>query len=152
MKKFLSVLASLLLVCGPAAAETAWVMCDGYVNIRDMPGKKSQAVGFLDPGDSFETDGIIKNGFVQAQIGEGGENWIFAGYVTNEKPERVDERYVCTAKRRVACRRWIDGPQIRGKVGWLYNGTNVRVYWRTGEWSVTSRGYVRSEWLEADPE
>jgi hypothetical protein len=24
------------------------------------------------------------------------------------------------------------------------------VYWRTSEWCVTSRGYIRSEWLEVD--
>lgn len=153
MKRLTALIIALALLFGAASAEIRWVMCDGYVNIRALPGKGSEAVGFLDSGDAFETNGRKKNGFLLAQdVGEGGDNWIFAGYVTDEEPEKIDEQYVCVAKTRVACRRWINGPQIRGKTGWLYNGSTVRVYYRTSEWSVTSRGYIRSEWLEADPE
>lgn len=153
MKRLLAAVIALTLIFGSASAQVCWVMCDGYVNVRARPGKGSMSVGFLDACDDFETDGTVRNGFVLAQnVGEGGDNWIFAGYVSSEKPEAVNGRYVCTARTRAACRRWINGPRISGKAGWIYCGSNVRVYYRTSEWSVTNRGYIRSEWLEEDPE
>lgn len=155
MKKVLCILLAFLVLAGSAAAETAWVMLgpDDYVNVRIKPAKKSTITGYIDTGDAFETDGLSRNGFLQVLgVGENGEGWVFSGYVTDEKPEPVNDRYVCVARNRVACRRWIDGPRIRGKAGWLYNGSTVKVYYRTSEWSVTNRGYIRSEWLEVDPE
>ena len=151
MKRILALALALLILIGSAAAEQRWVMCDGYVNVRISPGKKAEQVGYLDAGDGFETNGKKRDGFIQVTgIGEAGDGWTFEGYTVTEQPDRVDQRYVCVAKNRVACRRWINGPRIKGKAGWLYNGTSVMVYWRTSEWSVTSRGYIRSEWLEVD--
>ena len=151
MKRILALALALLILIGSAAAEQRWVMFDGYVNVRISPGKKAEQVGYLDAGDGFETNGKKRDGFIQVTgIGEAGDGWTFEGYTVTEQPDRVDQRYVCVAKNRVACRRWINGPRIKGKAGWLYNGTSVMVYWRTSEWSVTSRGYIRSEWLEVD--
>ena len=66
----------------------------------------------------------------------------------------VGENYVCVAKSRVACRRWVNGPQIEdnGRPRWLVNGSNVSVFYIAEGWAVTSRGYIQSEWLEVDPE
>ena len=148
---FLIVCWIVLMVISPAKAETRWVMCKSYVNVRETPGSKTG--GRLDAGDDFETEGKARDGYIKALgIGEAGTGWVFKGYTVTEKPVQVNERFVCVARSRVACRRWVDGPRIKGKTGWLYNGTNVKVYWRTSEWSLTSRGYIRSEWLEADPE
>ena len=144
-----------LLFFGTAAAERAWIVCkpNDYVNVREKASKKSAVVGFLECGDTVETDGKRKNGFIRATgIGEAGSGWVYAGFVSSEPPEEVGERYVCTAKVRAACRRWIDGPRISGKAGWLYNGANVTVYYTTGKWAVTNRGYIQAEWLEEDPE
>lgn len=152
MKKA-AVILILLALCGSASADTGWVFCKpgDYVNIRREPDRKSELAGFLDVLEEFQTEWETRDGFVRVYGVGDGEGWIYAGFVSAEKPEEVMETYVCTAKRRVACRRWIDGPRIAGKVGWLKNGGNVTVYYRTSEWSVTSRGYIRSEWLEADP-
>ena len=147
-----------LLICGVlaaigAAAESRWVLCKSYVNVRIGPGKTSEVVGRLDAGDEFETDGTRRNGFLRVLgIGENGNGWVYAGYTSTEKPEQVNERYVCVARKRVACRRWTKGPRISGKTGWLYNGSNVTVYWKTEKWCVTNRGYIAAAWLEADPE
>lgn len=140
------------LIFTPADAETRWVMCKSYVNVRMSPSKSSPEIGRLDAGDEFETDGMVRDGFIRVcGVGEG-EGWVFAGYTVDERPTKTDERYVCVANSRVACRRWANGPQIRGKTGWLYNGTDVKVYYRTEKWALTSRGYIASEWLERDPE
>lgn len=153
MKRIAAIVLAAVLIFSAAAAESRWVLCKRYVNVRRAPSKQSEVVGRLDAGDEFETDGTIRNGFIRViGIGEYGEGWVFEGYTCGEQPEKADERYVCVAIRRVACRRWAGGPQLEGKNKWLNNGVNVTVYWRTEEWSLTSRGYIASEWLEVDPE
>ena len=132
---------------------TCYVLCKpgDYVNVRRTPSTKGTPVGSLEAGDWFETDGESKNGFLRVYgIGEYGEGWIYCGYVSTEEPVEVFERYVCVAKSRVACRRWMGGPHTQNP--WLKNGSNVDVFYMTSEWAVTSRGFIRSEWLEADPE
>ena len=145
------------LMIGHAGASdepaTCWIMCKpgSLVNVRRTPDGRGQEVGFLEAGDPFRTDGVSKNGYIRAlDIGEHGDAWIYCGYVVTEKPEKIGERYVCVAKNRVACRRWVDGPQIQGR-GWLVNGSNVDVFFIADGWACTSRGYIQAEWLEVDP-
>ena len=131
---------------------TCWVLCQpgDHVNLRMEPSKGSPAVGFLDCGDSFETDGTSRDGWIRVLgIGEC-ECWIYCGYVVTEEPVKVFSNYLVVARNRVACRRWVDGPQIKGRLGWLHTGSEVSVFYIAGEWAVTSRGYIRSEWLEGD--
>ena len=133
---------------------TCWAMCKpgSYVTVRRSPQKSAMQVGYLDPCDDFQTDGKTSNGYIHViGIGEYGEGWAYCGYVSTEKPEKVFEQYVCVSRARVKCRRWIYGPQV-ANYGWLTNGSNVQVFYRTSEWSVTNRGYIKSEWLEVDPE
>ena len=132
-----------------------WVLCKpgDHVNLRMEPrkGNGSAIVGWLECGDSFQTDGTKKDGWLRVLDRGDCECWIYSGYVVTEEPEAVNENYVCVARKWVACRRWVDGPQIKGKLGWLHNGSNVSVFYIAGEWAVTSRGYIRAEWLEVDP-
>lgn len=142
-------------VCMAEAQDlTCWILCKpkSIVHVRRDPMKASEEVGRLECGDEIRTDGKTRNGWVHVNgIGEYGSGWVYCGFVSLEQPEKVDEQYVCVARKQVACRRWMDGPQIGGRLGWLHNGSTVTVYYRTDEWSVTSRGYIRSEWLEVDP-
>lgn len=138
---------------GEEQLATCWVMCKpgDYVNVRRSPKKNSVAVGYLECGDSFRTDAESKNGFIKCYgVGEEGEGWIYCGYVTTEEPVKVGKRYVCVAKKRVACRRWMNGPQTQNP--WLRNGSTVEVFCEADGWAVTSRGYIRTEFLEVDPE
>lgn len=133
---------------------TVWAMCKpgSFVEVRETPSKNGHHVGILDPCDSFQTDGVTKNGYVRAiGLGDGGESWVYCGFVSTEKPEPVFERYMCNSLSRVACRRWISGPRV-ANYGWIVNGSTVEVFYRTKSWSVTNRGYIKSEFLEADPE
>jgi len=135
---------------------TCWALCQpgDRVNLRLEPDKGSREVGWLECGESFQTDGESRNGWIRVLDRGECECWIYCGYVVTEQPVKVCENYVCVAKNRVACRRWVDGPQIRinGRLSWLRNGTNVSVFWIAGDWAVTSRGYIQAEWLEVDPE
>lgn len=134
------------------ALVKCWILCKpgSQVNVRRTPSKTGQEVGFLEVGDWFETDGCCSNGFVRCfGIGEFGEGWIYAGYVSEYEPEPVFDTYCCVAKNRVACRKWMNGPRTSNP--WLKNGSDVRVFYMTEEWAITARGYIQSEWLEADP-
>jgi hypothetical protein len=132
---------------------TRWALCKpgDRVNLRLEPSKSSRSVGWLECGDSFQTDGTKKKGWIRVLDAGECECWIYSGYVAEDEPEAVFENYVCVAKKWVACRRWVNGPQVNGKLRWLHNGSSVNVFYIAGKWAVTSRGYIRSEWLEVDP-
>lgn len=133
---------------------TCYALCKpgDYVNLRQWPSKKATIDGYLECGDSFQTDGHSKNGFIRVYgVGENSEEWIYCGFVSTEKPEPVFERYVVVAKNRVACRRWMDGPNV-ASTPWLINGSNVTVFYKTESWAVTNRGYIQTKWIEPDPE
>ena len=138
---------------GENALVKCWILCKpgSQVNVRRTPSKTGQEVGFLEVGDWFETDGCCSNGFVRCfGIGEFGEGWIYAGYVSEYEPEPVFDTYCCVAKNRVACRKWMNGPRTSNP--WLKNGSDVQVFHIAGDWACTSRGYIRTEWLEVDPQ
>lgn len=144
-------------VCrGEEPLATCWAMCKpgSHVTIHMTPSKDGVETGRLDCGDSFQTDAETKDGWLRCYgAGEGG--WIYLGYVATEPVQAVGQRYVCVAKKQVACRRWINGPQItdeKGRKQWLKNGQTCDVFVTDGEWAVTSRGYIKFEWLEPDPE
>lgn len=126
-----------------------WVICQpgDYINLRLEPDKHSMCVGFLECGDEFETDGVSRNGFIRVMGAGDTECWIYSGYVVTEKPETVFSNYCVVARNRVACRRWVEGPQVKTRP-WLTNGTELQVFYIAEGWAVTSRGFVRAEWLE----
>ena len=126
---------------------TCWAMCKpgSRVTVRMEPNKRSMETGYLECGDSFQTDGESVDGWITCCSGEGG--WVYCGYVVTEKPEKIGETYVCNAKKQVACRKWMGGPQVDGRP-WLRNGETCQVFCMADGWAVTSRGYIRSEWLE----
>lgn len=129
---------------------TGWVMCKSYLNVRMAPSKTAMEVGRLDPGDAVELDGRTKDGWAHIVGGDfGGDGWIWAGYIVFDEPAEVNDRYTVTGSR-VACRKWTDGPQIPGRE-WILGGSEVKVYWISDEWALTSRGYIMSQYLEVSP-
>ena len=140
-------------VChGEETMATCWVMCKpgSRVSVRWSPSKSSPESGFAECGDSFLTTGESVDGWIRCEdIGEGG--WIYSGYVTTQKPEKIGERYVCVANKQAACRKWMGGPQIDEKP-WIKNGQFCQVFVTDGEWAVTNRGYIRMDYLEVSPE
>ena len=141
-------------LCSASEEEyaTCWVLCKkgSQVNVRRYP-RKSEKVGFLEIGDSFLTDGTTENGYIKCyRIGEYGYGWIYSGYVATEEPQAVFQNYICSAKKQVACRRWIGGPQIKNHP-WLKNGCSVSVFYIADGWAVTNYGYIQAEWLDPNP-
>ena len=139
----------LLFATGRAEEKDCWVLCqpDNRVNLRLEPSKGSKCVGWLEVGDRFTTDGTERNGWIRVLDAGDCECWIYGGYVVEEKPERIGESRFVVAKKQVACRRWVNGPQNE-KRPWLRNGREVQVFYIAGGWAVTNLGYVEAEWLE----
>ena len=137
--------------------STCYVMCKPgtQVNVRRRPTTDSKSETQLDSGEPITTDWQTENGWLRVYgVGENGGGWVFSGYVTAEEPVRIGQRYVCVAKSRVACRRWMNGPQIEnnGRKQWVNNLENVDVFLMADGWALTSKGYIQVEWLECDPE
>ena len=140
-------------VKGEEELVKCWIMCKpgSQVNVRRTPRKGAMEVGFLEAGDWFMTDGTSSDGWIRCYgIGEYGEGWVYCGYVCTEEPVKVFERYVCCAKTRVACRRWMNGPKIDG-APWLTNLSTVDVFYIADGWACTSRGYIMADYLEVSP-
>ena len=138
---------------GEERLVTVYTLCKpgSQVIVRRTPAKNAIEVGYLEVGDSFLTDGSSSNGYIRCYgIGEYGEGWVYCGFVTEYEPEPVFETYCCVAKSRVACRRWMNGPKT--SLPWLTNGSDVQVFYIAGDWACTSRGYIKAEYLEVDPQ
>ena len=141
----------LLAVCYIAGAEeeTRFILCDpkptNRVAVRRSPRKGAEETGWLECGDSILTDGKTKNGYLHILgITEYGEGWVHHGYVVNDKPiiERCNATVIGNGM--VKARQNVGGKRI----SWLDICTDAKVYARSDEWSVTSRGYISTKFLE----
>lgn len=157
--KMLAVITAILLIILSVTAWaadneglTAWVICHpaSYVNARSSPSGRSQSIGRFEAGDKVEIDGRYKNGFAHSEAlqFELGEGWIAAGYLVFDEPvwEGGKWYYVCS-NGRVASRKCIDGDRLC----WLQPMTELQVFWRSDEWCLTTRGMVKTKYLEEDP-
>lgn len=160
MKRMIMLLMALILLCTVAGAERiqeeVWVLCmpDSEVNVRERPKKTGEIFGGAMCGACMWTDNVKKNGYLHVLdlAAESDTGWISARYVVYDEPVEVNAVMEIRSDGRVACRRWING-KINS---WIMNGDRLTVYWMSPSWAVTSRGYIRSEFLtevvESDPE
>ena len=147
MRKFILILL-VLMTATTAVAETAWILCqpDSYVNVRTRASSRSEILGRCECGDEIEVDGKTKNGFVHC-INlplERNEGWISAGYVVYSQPEKLYELVTMESDGRVACRKTINGQRRC----WVKDGDMVKVFFRSEEWSVTDRGFIKTEYID----
>lgn len=130
----------------------AWILCqpDSYVNIRARASSKSQIDGYLLSGDRIWLDGETCDGFahIDRASTERGEGWVHAGYIVFDKPQDINRQCVIRTNGRVACRRTIDGHRRC----WVVNGSTVYVYKIAGEWAVTDKGFIKSEYISGAEE
>ena len=126
---------------------TGWVICQpgDYVNARMWPSRKQDGIGMLETGYKIELDGETKNGFAHCEFGlETGDGWVYSGYIVFDEPVWKDGAwYEVESRGRVAARKYIGGPRRC----WVQPGDEVQVFWWSQEWCVTTRGFIRSEYL-----
>lgn len=130
---------------------TAYVLCqpDDYINVRINPSKHSDVVGYAEVADPITTDGKIQNGYLQCfGIGENGTGWIHTGYIVYDEPVEVNRMGCSVSRCKLAARKYIGG-KVRK---WLKNLDEFMVYWMSDEWCVTSRGFIKTEFVELDGE
>ena len=125
----------------------AWVLCqpDSYVNIRERASSRSAYAGMLMSGDQIWVDGRTKDGYAHCEnmSNELGEGWVHAGYIVFEEPEEVNKECRISSNGRVSCRRTIGGDRRC----WVVDGSEVFVYQVAGEWAVTDKGFVKTEFI-----
>ena len=150
--RFLVYIALFLLLVtafGKVLAEDAWIMCqpDSFVNIREFPGKGGRVVGYLELGDAVQT-GRNRNGYthVTGISNESGEGWVASGYIVTDAPQVETVAAKVDANGRVACRRAIGGNRRK----WLHAGDDLTLYASSAEWSITSEGFVRTQYILAE--
>ena len=151
---FLGVALCCFVVINAAEADEiygqCWAICqpESEVLIREKPGKKAEVVGAVRSGYWMRTDWREKDGWLHVidLANETGEGWIYEGYVVFTEPREVDAEMKIARGGRVACRRWIGGQ----RKAWAKPGTTVTVYWMTGEWAVTNKGFIQSQYLEGE--
>ena len=128
-----------------------WVMCKSFVNVRFRARKRAAVLGRVESGEQVWTDGKRDGPYVHVVrlSMESEDGWIHGGYLVDEEPARMDgERYRVCSNGRVALRRTVDGPRR----AWGKSGSTLKVYAMGGGWALTNRGYIRTEFIEPDPE
>ena len=140
---------SLIIACLTAVADDykVFILCnpESHVNVREKPKNGSAKTGWIMFGDSVLTDGKTKNGYLHVLcITENGEGWIKAGYAIQDQPVKVSARAAVCASGRVMSYRNAG----KNKLGWVPLLAEMAVYALSDEWAVTSRGYIRREYLE----
>lgn len=139
----------LILLFNRAWGEEGWIMCqpDSFVNVRASPGKGGRVVGYLELGDAVQT-GRNRNGYthVTGISNESGEGWVASGYIVMDAPQVETVAAKVDADGRVACRRAIGGNRRK----WLHAGDQLTLYASSAEWSITSEGFVRTQYILAE--
>ena len=162
MRRFLAVLGALMLIgcilCRLAGAETpvndqtrVFILCrpETHVNVRETPKNGNNKIGRAYLGDSFLTDGVVKNGFLHVTDCpyEFGQGWISLGFISYDSVEASTAKAEISANGRVACRKSIGGKRQK----WPKPGQAVTAYAVAGEWAVTDLGFVQTRFLSFVP-
>lgn len=149
MKKIIALILLLILLpilsIALARAETRYVLVQDELNVRARPSLGSHVHGRLFTGDSVEVSKTY-NGwcYLEGLHSEEGVGWVSGKYVVSDPvTEMSDSVAVIQASGRVAIRDCVDGKRI----AWAHPGDVVSVYGMSDSWSVTDRGYVKTEYL-----
>ena len=130
-------------------AEDAWILCqpDSWVNIREKPGN-GKKTGYLEIGQKITLDGTRRAGYAHITDAntESGEGWVSTAYIVMDPPMVESVRAWVDADGRVACRRSIGGNRRK----WLRGGDELILYASSAEWSVTSEGFIQSQYIIAE--
>ena len=137
------------MTCFTAFSESSdkYIICnpESYVLVRKSPKNTAEATGRLDCGDTIQTDGKQKDGFLHILgVTEYGEGWVYQGYIVDDEPMIEKCKGTVAANGRVAARKCIDSKQYN----WVNMATDLTVFVRSDEWAVTSKGFIKTKYLE----
>ena len=132
-----------------AEEQQCWILCkpNSWVYARRNATKKSREIGRLECGDVVYTDGTVKNGFLYIynlnfELSEG---WVYKGYVVYDEPySPAATNAQVSSNGRVQARKTINGKRNC----WVKDGQSIKVYMMSNEWSVTNKGFIKTEFID----
>lgn len=140
-------LISFVLMCLSTAsiADTRYILVQSELNVRSRPSLGSTVFGRLFTGDSVQvTKKYHEWLYLEGLPSEEGHGWVSSSYVVSDPVTQMDgEPAIIDANGRVAVRNSVDGKRI----AWVYPGDVVHVYGISDSWTVTDRGYIKTEFL-----
>lgn len=153
MRKLLAIIIlTLFTITAIAEAPTeAWVMCNlkSEVIVRTKPDISGDETARVYPGDRVELDGGKKKNWFHVLLNcESGEGWIRGDHLSFTEPVVYEEgKAYKTTRGKLSARKSINGEIVKRI---KKAGTQVTVYMISEDWAVTSAGYIKSEFLEAE--
>ena len=131
------------------ADDECWVLCqpDSFVNVRASSSKNGDVLGRVECGDKLCTDGKTKDGFLHLTglSFESTEGWIHKGYIVYDEPYApCFQDTTIQSNGRVAARKTVNGD----RKSWLKDGQKIKVYSVSQEWSVTNKGFVKTDYVD----
>lgn len=134
------------------APAEAWVMCnpESEVNVRNRPNKHATVEAHVYAGQKLELSGKKRGRWYHCYVPcEAGEGWIREDYLSFTEPEVYEDGRTFET----TCGNLFARYSIKGnRCAKLKKGVRVTVYLAADEWSVTSRGFIKTEFLCEVPE
>ena len=145
MKKCIALIFVLVCICNTAFASTKYVLVQTELNVRSNPSLGSHIYGRLFTGDAVQ---VVKTYhewcYLEGLYSEEGCGWISSKYIVNDPVTQMDNApAVVHSNGRVAIRDSVDGKRI----SWANSGDVVYVYGTSDSWTVTNRGYIKTQYL-----
>ena len=150
MKKIVTLLLIFLCISNMALANTKYVLVQSELNVRAKPSLGSYIYGRLFTGDAVQVIRTYREWcYLEELYSDEGHGWVSAKYLVDEPvTEMYDTTAVINANGRVAIRDSVNGKRI----SWAHSGDVVCVYGTSESWTVTDRGYVKTEYLKFEEE
>lgn len=146
MKKYILLLLIMVCVSTTAFSETKYVLVQSELNVRAKPSLGSAIYGRLFTGDSVNVTRTYRDWcYLEGIPSEEGHGWISSKYIIDDPVTQMCETLaVIQANGRVAIRDSVNGKRI----SWANPGDVVYVYGTSESWTVTDRGYIKTEYLK----
>ena len=145
MKKYIILILTILCISGVSLADTKYVLVQSELNVRASPSLGSNIYGRLFTGDVIQVTKTYYGWcFLEGLPSEEGCGWVSSKYIVDETVTQMDNvPAVIHANGRVAIRDSVNGKRI----SWAHSGDVLYVYGTSDSWTVTDKGYVKTQYL-----
>ena len=145
MKKCIAIMFLLICICSITLADTKYVLVQTELNVRSKPSLGSNIYGRLFTGDIVQVTKTYHEWcYLEGLHSEEGCGWISSKYIVDDPVTQMNNvPAVIQANGRVAIRDSVNGKRI----SWVHSGDIVYVYGTSDSWTVTNRGYIKTQYL-----
>lgn len=148
MKKGIFLLLFVLLLWADSKADTKYVLVQSELNVRSRPSLGGEVHGRLYAGDRVEVEKTYHDwSFLTDIPSEETCGWVSSNYLVSSPVTEMNCQATINANGRVALRKSVNGD----RKSWAHPGDILTVYGKSDTWSVTNRGYIKTEFLSFAP-